>query len=238
MFGPHQPLDHYVTLFYPDCSNNNWSSTQDAINFLKQLVSEGFSGVCHKVSEGDYYEDPYWPTVQQWCQNNNLPVLGYHYVTTDDAASQARTWLGNNGGTQAMLDWEQNGGNLANLTAVVDAFNTAGITVQLGYYPQWYWSEQGGGDLSDLANALVSSAYPDGTGYASTIYTNAGGQTGAGWAPYGNTTPAAWQFTSSANIAGVITDCNAYLGTDLTVLFGSRAMAAPTGNAPASQADT
>jgi hypothetical protein len=29
-----------------------------------------------------------------------------------------------------MLDWEANGGDLANLTAVVDAFNTAGVTVQ------------------------------------------------------------------------------------------------------------
>ena len=121
-----------------------------------------------------------------------------------------------------MLDWETNSGDLANLIAVVDAFNTAGITVQLGYYPQWYWSQQGGGDLSDLANALVSSGYPDGTGYASTIYTNAGGHTGSGWAPYGNTTPAAWQFTDRADIAGITVDCNAYLGTDLTALFGWR----------------
>jgi hypothetical protein len=36
----------------------------------------------------------------------------------------------NNGGPVAMLDWEANGGDLANLTAVVDAFNTAGVTVQ------------------------------------------------------------------------------------------------------------
>lgn len=87
-----------MTLFYPDCSNNNWSSTQDAIDFLEQLVPEGFSGMCHKVSEGNYYEDPYWPTVQQWCQHNNLPLIGYHYVTSDSPASQAQTWLGNNGG--------------------------------------------------------------------------------------------------------------------------------------------
>lgn len=115
-----------MTLFYPDCSNNNWSSTQDAINFLEQLVPESFSGICHKVSEGSYYEDPNWPAVQQWCRNNNLPVIGYHYVTTDDDAAQARTWTANNGGPVAMLDWEANGGDLANLTAVVDAFNTAG----------------------------------------------------------------------------------------------------------------
>ena len=155
-----------MTLFYPDCSNNNWSTTQDALAFLQQLVPQGFSGICHKVSEGSYYEDPYWPAVKQWCAANNLPVLGYHYVTTDDAAAQVRTWLANQGGTLAMLDWEHNSGDLTNLIAVVDAFNTAGVTIQLGYYPQWYWNQVGGGDLSGLANALVASAYPDGTGYA------------------------------------------------------------------------
>jgi Glycosyl hydrolases family 25 len=227
VFGPYQPLEVVVTLFYPDCSNNNWASTQDALGFLKQLVPEGFSGICHKVSEGNYYEDPYWPAVKQWCATNNLPAIGYHYVTTDDAASQARTWLANQGGAAAMLDWETNSGDLANLIAVVDAFNTAGVTIQLGYYPRWYWNQQGGGDLSDLANALVSSGYPDGTGYAWTIYTSSAGDTGSGWAPYSGVTPAAWQFTDRADIAGLNVDCNAYLDTDLTVLFGTTPTSGP-----------
>lgn len=221
-----------MTLFYPDCSNNNWSSTQDAVSVLKQLVPEGFSGMCHKVSEGNYYEDPYWPTVQQWCEQNSLPVIGYHYVTTDDPAAQARTWLGNQGGTLAMLDWEDNGGDLANLIAVVDAFNAAGVTVQLGYYPQWYWNQMGGGDLADLAEALVSSGYPDGAGYASTIYLNSGGDTGQGWAPYSGIAPAAWQFTDRANIAGAVVDCNAYLGADLSDLFGATAATTPAPHTP------
>ena len=181
-------------------------------------MPEGFSGMCHKVSEGNYCEDPYWPPVQHWCQQHRLPLIGYHYVTTDGPASQAQTWHGNNGGTRAMLDCEDNGGDLANLTAVVDAFNAAGIIVQLGYYPQWYWR---GGNLSGLANALVSSEYLDGSGYASTIYANSGGNTGEGWAPYGGVTPAAWQFANSANIAGHPVDCNASQGTDLRVLFGT-----------------
>lgn len=221
-----------MTLFYPDCSNNNWATTQDALNFLKQLVPEGFSGICHKVSEGSYYEDPYWPTVKHWCIANNLPVIGYHYVTTDDPAAQARTWLTNQGGTEAMLDWENNSGDLANLTAVVDAFNTAGVTIQMGYYPRWYWNQMGGGTLADLAEALVSSGYPDGTGYASTIYTNSGANTGPGWAPYGGTTPAAWQFTDRADIAGFAVDCNAYPGADLSDLFGATAATAPAPRPP------
>jgi hypothetical protein len=180
------------------------------------------------VSEGSYYEDPYWPAVQQWCQDNDLPVIGYHYVTTDDAAAQARTFTGNNGGPVAMLDWEANGGDLANLIAVVDGFNTAGITVQLGYYPHWYWQQQGGGTLAGLAIYLVSSGYPDGGGYASTIYANSGANTGTGWAPYGGATPVAWQFTDQARIVGQTVDCNAYQGTDLRVLFGTT----PTARTP------
>ena len=216
-----------MTLFYPDCSNNNWSSDQDAITFLEQLVPEGFSGMCHKVSEGNYYEDPYWPTVKQWCQQNNLPLIGYHFVTTDDPAQQAQTWLGNDGGTQAMLDWEDNGGDRANLISVVDAFNDAGVNVQLGYYPQWYWNQQGGGSLSNLANGMVSSAYAGSTGYASTLYAQSGGSSGDGWEPYGGVTPSAWQFTESANIDGYIVDCNAYQGTNINVLFGTAPAPAP-----------
>jgi hypothetical protein len=191
-------------------------------------VSEGLSGICHKVSEGSYYEDPYWPAVQQWCQQNNFPVIGYHYVTSDDPASQVQTWQGNNGAMLAMLDWEENGGDLSNLTAVVDAFNAAGITVQLGYYPQWYWSQEGGGSLLGLAKFLVSAAYHDGSGYASTIYANSGGNTGGGWMPYGNATPGAWQFTNQADIAGFTVDCNAYLGNNITVLFGTAAAPSPS----------
>jgi len=59
-------LTQIATLFYPHCSNIKWSSIQDAIDFLKQLLPEDFSGMCHNVSEGNYYGVPYWPTVKQW----------------------------------------------------------------------------------------------------------------------------------------------------------------------------
>jgi hypothetical protein len=210
-----------MTLFYPDVSNNNWGSPRDAIDFLSQLKPEGFAGVVHKVSEGDYFADPYWPTVRQWAEQNDLPWLGYHYVTTDNPSAQAETWNGNNGGPFAMFDFEANSGDLGNFWAVVNAFNAAGINVTLGYIPQWYLDEVGG-DLSPLAPngiSLVSSAYPGGTGYASDIYAKSGGDSGEGWAPFGGATPSAWQFTDSANVGGLTVDCNAYRGTDLNQLF-------------------
>lgn len=213
-----------VTLYYPDVSNNNWSSDQELTNFLSQLHGQGFAGVVHKVSEGNYYQDPYWQPCRTWCENNNLSWLGYHYVTTNDPASQVRTWLGNDGGPNVMFDFEANSGDINNFWALVSAFNSAGVNVSLAYIPNWYWGKIGYPDLSGLtANqiSLISSSYPDGSGYASDVYENSGGNSGPGWAPYGGASPTAWQFTDSAIVAGIRVDCNAYNGpgTNLDALF-------------------
>jgi hypothetical protein len=96
----------------------------------------------------------------------------------------------------------------------------------IGHLPRAL-EQSGRGGLAGLANAAVSSAYPDGSGYASTIYANSGGNSGVGWAPYGGITPAAWQFTDHADIAGFRVDCNAYLGADITILFGAAATNQP-----------
>ena len=209
------------TLLYPDCSNNNWASIADAVNFVNQLTAQGFAGMCHKVSEGNYYEDPYWPAVLQACQQNDIPCLGFHYLTTDDPASQIQTWWAAGGGGNCMFDFEANSGTFANYQSVAASFTAAGITVNVGYIPQWYWESVGGGDLSGVPH-LVSSAYPDGAGYASTVYANSGGDSGDGWVSYGNATPTCWQFTDSASICGISpVDCNAFKGTpeELAAIF-------------------
>jgi hypothetical protein len=230
-----------LTLFYPDVSNNQWGSTQDLFNFLSQLVPESFAGVSHKMSEGSYYDDPYGPQCQTWCQQNGLPFIGYHYVTTDDPVSQAQNWRGAGGGSNVMFDTEANSGDINNFWAVVNGFNSLGINVQIGYLPQWYWGQVGSPDLSGLSTGgilLVSSAYPDGSGYTSVVYQNCGGDSGEGWAPYGGATPSAWQFTDSANIAGLTVDCNAYQGSDIGVLFGTAPLPAPAPPPPPPPAAT
>ena len=202
-----------TTSFWIDTSNNNWDRVQDAIDFCSQMDSEGFAGVCHKVSEGSYFQDPYWQPVKQWCDANDVMCWGYHYVTTDDPAAQAAMWNGNNGGPKAMFDFEANSGDMSNFWAVADGFNAAGVQVQEGYIPNWYYNQVGGGDLSQIP-FLISSAYPGGSGYAWDLYYNqAGGDNGEGWAPYGGATPKGWQFTDSALVAGLTVDCNAFRGT-------------------------
>ncbi|MGZ4662775.1 MAG: GH25 family lysozyme [Arthrobacter sp.] len=200
------------TLFYPDVSNNNWTSVDQLIGFLSLLHVQGFAGVCHKVSEGATYQDPYWRVCRDWCEHNNLSWLGYHYVTTDDPAAQADNFTANYGGGNVMLDVEQHSGDIAHFWAVVQAFNNAGVNVSLAYLPHWYWEEIGSPDLSPLAAngiSLVSSAYPGGSGSsASDLYSQAGNE---GWSPYGGATPSAWQFTDKAVIAGIPVDCNVHL---------------------------
>lgn len=203
-----------MTLYGPDTSNNNWSSAAECTAAMAQIKSEGFSWVEAKVSEGNYYQDPYWPVTKAACAAQGLGVVGYHYVTTDPAASQAATFAGNGGGLQAMLDFEANSGNIANFWSVVNAFNALGIEVVLSYIPHWYWQQIGSPDLSQVPG-LVASSYVNGTGYASSLYP---GDASSYWAAYGGATPQILQFTDAASIAGLSIDANAYIGTDTQLL--------------------
>lgn len=232
-----------MTIFYPDVSNNQWGSTslttqgrQALLNFLGRLKNEGFAGVSHKMSQGSDFIDPYGAICQDWCDDNDFPFIGYHYVDTSDPAAQAQNWRNAGGRDNAMLDFEDGSGDMGNFWAVTNGFNRAGVNIQLGYIPHWYIGDQ---DLSGLpANGifLVSSGYPTGytADYASTLYANSGGDKGQGWNPYNGAAPAAWQFTSSAVVAGLNgVDCNAYLGPDLTVLFGGTPAPGPGASVPA-----
>lgn len=235
-----------TTLFYPDVANVNWDNSgtgvvstqgqQNLLSFLAMLAPQGFSGCAHKMTQGAGFVDWYGALAQTWCAQNNLPFIGYHYLTTEDPNAQAQNWLAAGGGTNAMFDWEESGGDLNNFWNVVNAFNAVGVNVQLAYIPQWYLEGDGSGagtDISALAPngiLLVSSAWPGGSGYASDIYANAGGDTGEGFNPFDNgPVPSAWQFTNQASIGSFVVDCNAYLGTDINALFGTTApVATPT----------
>lgn len=91
-----------MTLFGVDLSNNNWGGQPPAgiVPTLNEIIAEGFSWIEHKVSEGNYYTDPYWPTVWEWAQSTGNIVVGYHYgrislcehrhVSTDDPGCEHR----------------------------------------------------------------------------------------------------------------------------------------------------
>jgi GH25 family lysozyme M1 (1,4-beta-N-acetylmuramidase) len=222
-----------VTIYYPDLSNNDWQPGDDVESWLKDCIfNEGYSAICHKVTQGASFQDAYWGTVHAWCANNDVPLIGYHFVNTDDPAAQAANWVNWVGWeVPCMLDFEPDSTNpdAAQFWAVVDAFNNAGVQIALSYYPRWYWEQLDEPDLSQVPG-LVSSDYSYGSGYGSVIYWNADGDSGPGWAPYGGGTPVIWQFTNQASIGGKTVDCNAFQGTvaDLQALLGGAPAPSPT----------
>lgn len=202
-----------MTLFGVDLSNNNWRSEGEIAGWLDECFHrEGFSFMEHKVSEGNYYRDPYWPAVRDWCATNDVACIGYHYVTTNNAASQAQTWVNNGGGPFAMFDFEANSGNMANFWAVANAFNEVGVQVVVSYIPHWYWQDIGSPDITNVPGLISSSYYGRGD-YASREYAAAGGDNGSGWNGYGGAYPVIWQFSDGGIVAGKSVDVNAFRGT-------------------------
>jgi hypothetical protein len=215
------------TILYPDVSNNQWNSNQELFDFLgacKAMPSIG--GVVHKCTQGSDMQDAYWLPFKGWCSDpaNDMSWVGYHYVDQSDPGAQATNFINAQGGQWVMLDFEADSGDMNNFWAVTQAFNDAGVSVSMAYIPHWYWGQIGNPNLATLtANqiALVSSAYPAGGGDPSVSYSQAGGNNGEGWAPYGGCMPTAWQFTNAATIGNKTVDCNAYngLGPNLNALF-------------------
>ncbi|WP_052956740.1 hypothetical protein [Mycolicibacter heraklionensis] len=211
-----------MTLYGPDLSNNNWASFAEIAGWLDDCFHrEGYTWMEHKVSEGNYYRDPYWPTVRDWCNANNVPVIGYHYVTTNDPASQAAKFIANGGGANVMLDFEANSGGIDNFWAVVRAFNAVGVNVALSYLPHWYWQQIGSPSLVGVPGLVSSSYFERGT-YGSIEYQDARGDSGIGWLGYGGVSPVIWQFSDGAIIDGKSVDVNAFRGTvdELRTLLG------------------
>ncbi len=81
---------------------------------------------------------------------------------------------------------------------------------------------QYGDTLKGLGYPLWNARYPSSAAASpASLYRSLGGDRGSGWAAYSGQTPAIWQFSSSATIAGQTScDANAYRGTlaELTAL--------------------
>ncbi len=180
---------------------------------LSQVAREGFSWVEAKVSEGNYFRASTWASFCAAAAAAGLPIIGYHYANAAcSPASQVQTWQAAGGPNVCMIDFESGSGNIGDYWALVDAFNTAGVQVALTYLPHWYWQQISEPDLSQVPG-LVASDYLGGSGYASQIYDNAGGDGGGGWTPYGGGAPAIWQFTDAAQVAGRSVDADAFRGS-------------------------
>jgi len=193
-----------MTIFGTDIA-----SFQQGIN-LSEVKSQGFDFVFAKVSQGSNYVDPDWPTYRKGAVEAGLILAGYHYLDTSDVNAQAKLFVDNLGaGVPAMIDFEAGGGDETNFWNFVRAVNALGVQIALSYEPHWYAQQIGSPNLAQLPN-VISSSYVNGTGYASALYP---GDTSPLWSPYEGATPAILQFSSTALIAGMTVDADAYRGT-------------------------
>ena len=157
---------------------------------------------------------------------------GYHNLVKGDAASISRQvdWflreLDSHDCAWAMLDIERYPelvtNNLWPRWADVLRFRDRWAQVADGrvlayYLPQWLWSGHlGSPDLRALGGPLISSNYGSNLdGLPPAIYGARGGDSGAGWKPYGGVTPSIWQFGSDCDLPGASnkTDINAFRGS-------------------------
>lgn len=200
---------------------SNW---QDGI-LASRIAEEGFRFAIIKATEGSSYRDPILHSHLADVRNNtDMHVAAYVYVRSNATAQAHADVLAdhlNDTSVPIALDIENNSGSdVAHFKAVRDAIVAKGYRVILTYLPNWYWNQIGQPDLTGLA-PLWTSRYPDMTqDYASVIYQRAGTK---GWDGYGGLEVAVWQFTSTALVAGMAIDANAFRGTesDLAALFNS-----------------
>lgn len=202
-----------MTLYGIDISNH-----QGAFDFA-QARREGFVFATHKVTEGDYYRDPYWPRARD-LMREHFPGLfgGYHFARNNiDVNRQADALLAHLGDTSIpiQLDYEDTGtrGSIDNMKALIRAIEERGMRVFANYLPRWYWTGHMGAPRLDGTPPIWNSHYVTGTGYASVLYPGDGF---AGWAEFHTGAPPVeiLQFSEQGQVAGQKVDVNAYRGTE------------------------
>lgn len=190
------------------------SSYQNGINF-SEVAREGFSFVIVKATEGDNYVNPYYSAQLQSAVSAGLFAMSYHFVHAADVPGQlAELERYVDKRYPVWLDSEVDGnGEYAASVQLHDQARAAGWNVVGDYFPNWFWTQVGSPDLRPLG-LLWSSGYPSSnTGAASAIYSSIGGDSAAGWNPYGNVTPSLYQFTDRATVAGMSVDVSAFRGS-------------------------
>jgi len=198
------------------------SHYQSGIN-LNAVASEGLEFCIGKISQGSSSRDPQWPATRDQGRAAGLIIAAYHYVDVSNADRQAANcagWIGDKT-IPIALDWEAGGGNWANLLAVLAAFRRAGLNVRLLYTGPGYWEAQGSPDMSGTGLALWKAHYPSTVaGTPSGLYANV---PQSFWAPMGGLETRLLQFAETAMVAGMTTDCSAFLGAidELATLLGT-----------------
>lgn len=212
------------TVFGIDVSNH-----QGAFDFAA-AAREGFAFATHKITEGDYYTDDWWPRAKDEMRQH-FPGRWGGYVFCrrwSHPEAEADLLLAHAGSADfpLQIDYEDTdgGGSLEDLHARIDAYRARGFNVLLPIYiPRWFWeSRMGAPDLGSLPVGIWNSHYSQADGTAHDLYWGAGGDTHPGWNPFPGKGVDILQFTETAWVAGQSIDANAVKGgiDSVTRLFG------------------
>lgn len=205
-----------------------WDMSHYDVPDIGTAVSEGYSFITHKAGgdANDNELDEWWADVRGL--GGNVLLGAYWVLYPGNPAGRADLFLerldtvcpGWRARDAFLLQvdcekWNNNPATMpgkADIKAFCDRLvaRTAGQYRPVVYAPEWAY----GSSLAGLGYPLWASHYVSGSGYGSTLYANAGGDTGPGWDAYSGQTPLILQFSSSAKVAGQTTcDVNAYRST-------------------------
>lgn len=225
-----------MTTFYLDVSHYDVDRRGGPLDWVG-ITALGMPAVCVRATYGD--PGVYAPTTRHFraltagAEAAGVGIRGgYHNLIGGDASSIARQVLflrdelDAAGSNWAMLDVEpyaalRERGLVPGWEDVLEfaAQWRLASRIPLAFYiARWVWDGYlGRPDLRKLGGPLVSARYIMGAtpGPAGDLYAGSGGDTGAGWEPYGGVVPDIWQFTSSAQVLGAsaFSDVNAFRGT-------------------------
>lgn len=198
----------------------------------RRVYNSGIRFAFSKVTESTDYLNPTWAHNRAGMAALGAEFLpgAYHFLHGGDGAAQARYFLkkaGDLSGFAVALDVEASGANAATARAWVAEFKrlTGGHPV-IGYYPKWYWEENGRPDLS-FFDSIWQSHYVDGSGTPAALYADV---PASWWDRFGGEPISILQFSSSGSVPGISGPCdvNAFRG-DLDQL---RALALGTDSQP------
>lgn len=205
---------------------------------------EGFAFATHKITEGDFYRDPYWPrALDQMREHFPGAFGGYHFWRKNSNPERQADLLLLHIGDPSVpiqLDFEdtdqpRNSVTRGDLDAILKAISDRGLRVFTDYLPRWYW--EGWMNSCDMSGAPViwNSDYGNHrSGYASNIYP---GNHDAAWRNFGSHPVAILQFSEKGWVAGLNNiDVNAFRGNqdELRALFAGQSKA---GEITVSEAD-
>jgi hypothetical protein len=199
--------------------NLDWAAVRDA----------GIVGMCARATYGDpfgyRYASHYFGDFARAARAAGLAIRGgYHNLVRGDQASINRQvdWLRQeldaHDANWAMLDVERYAELVASdmwprwddVRRFDDRWAAVEERVLAGYIPPWLWNRYlGRPDLRAFRGPLIASNYPlsETSDEYRQLYERCGGNSGRGWASYGNRVSDGWQFSSRAKVPGASFIC-------------------------------